>query len=204
MFRGVRYFLRGPHTAARLEGTAAEAAERAAARDLARGRAALAALRDAGPDGRAAEEVLRRYDVKVEFNRGEGSYYDDRFDTLMVDLEEEGHPAIAIIHEAEHIVREKEGRNAFAHIMTLRREEYVEAQMAEEADALVKETRSNLELQRHDPGLPDAPFQEEYLAGGREKIMQLLRDGHVVTPTENKTYAEYYGEEWDVHHLGRR
>ncbi|GLY87727.1 hypothetical protein [Actinoallomurus iriomotensis] len=203
IFRGVEYFLRRPATATRLSGTAAEAAERTAARDLALGRDVLATLERAGPEGRAAEDILRRYKVKVEFNRGEGSYYDDHFNTLMVDLEEEGHPAIAIVHEAEHIAWEKEGRNAFAHIRTLDRDGYIDAQMSEEADALVKETRANVELQRHDPDLPDAPFQEEYLAGGREKIMQLLKDGHVVTPTDGRTYAEYYGEEWNVHNLGR-
>ncbi|GLY81619.1 hypothetical protein [Actinoallomurus iriomotensis] len=203
IFRGVTYFLHVPFEVRHLVGPAAEAAERAAVRDSAKGREVLAALAKAGPDGRAAEDILRRYGVEVEFNRGVGSGYVDHLNGLMVDLEEEGHPAITIIHEAEHIALEKEGRNAYAQIKTLDRAGYIEAQISEEVGALVKETRANIELQRHYPDLPDAPFQESYLAGGHEEILRLLREGHVEDPTFGQTYPEYYGEEWNVHNLGR-
>ncbi|MBI3268245.1 MAG: hypothetical protein HYZ53_04430 [Planctomycetes bacterium] len=189
--------------------------------------AAAKELLRASPKGREVLKYLEDHNVQIELQSGDGSFYDPSTGNMTVRSEKSpGEMLLTIAHEANHAKADKEHTTADVDKDT--REDYVRKMLAEEAAGDVQAIETKREVNAAGKGVtamkaseaaydaaydkaakdlraakPKATAAELDAAGkaaGAAAVLQAFVDGKVITSTNNKTYPNFYGDEWDKRH----
>ncbi|MEU7633826.1 alanine racemase [Nocardia sp. NPDC049220] len=151
-----------------------------------------------GDPGRRAREVLDEYGISVSY----GSYPVSRYDTVRnhIDLElwEDGHAA-RLVEMTVHAKWALEGWSARNDPVAFARDAFVYRAHEEDAAAAVERIFATMELQRVDPGVPDAPAQRQYREGYRLALTEAKSAG--LTVDEQLSAADRGGRGAVFRHL---
>lgn len=170
------------------------------------------------PSGQNALALMQKYQVRVRFVPGDGSYYFRSSNTIVIDaVHGPERAALAFIHEMTHAQYAQEGWTA--DIWSDARATFVEHKVLEEAEAHLRSIETKAELQKAGlalwhvsypleevywdgfrPAIKSAAAQyddaevSELLAIGRDAGKQRMFD---VLMNDTAGYPEYYGTDWD-------
>jgi hypothetical protein len=179
--------------------------------------------------GRHALEVYDRYGVQPSFRAGEGSTFNPSTNGMNINpTQTPERQALGFVHEMNHGEAHHEG-NA-ANIRTQNRNDYVNTQLNEETEGVIRsiEARDELINSGHNNVTPTQyPLQNQYqqaynqavtdaraanpnisdedaaAAGrtaGRQRVRDGFNNGEVQTSNTNQPYPDYYGNAWDAAH----
>lgn len=192
--------------------------------------AAIRRLAGNSPAGRHALDVLDRNHVNVRFARGEGYFYDPSTNTMTLD---EDHSDLRSVMDLAHEMNHAEAHHtgASANIDTMRRQQYIDTALNEEAHGTVLsiQARDELAASGQDVSHDNFPLQDEYhqsynqavqaertrnpsasaadldrvgRAAGERRVLDGFRNGEVTTSNTGQSYSDYYGNAWDGAHPG--
>ncbi len=126
------------------------------------------------PTGRAALEVLYRYDVEMRFESGP-TFYDRNENYIVINSNTDiVAAALLLVHESVHASSTKEGR--VANVKKLSREMYIDGIMREEAEAEATVIEAANELRITGVAVPQASLLEDHYVEAYEKAVELARD----------------------------
>lgn len=168
--------------------------------------------------GKEANDIINKYDVKIEYRNGGGTVYDPSRNTMIIDesmTPDKASQAPYIIHEVNHAKWKNEGKSA--NIATQSRSDYVNNMLKEEAEGTSKQIESSKELRSKGHNTPQQPLESNYDAAynqaiqngksvqeakkaGRQAVQDAFNKGQVTTSNTHQPYPEYYGKSWDKYH----
>lgn len=141
------------------------------------------------PSGRNALALMEKYQVRVKFIPGSGSYYLSSPNTVVIDAVVDANhgperAALTFVHEMSHAQYVQEG--LAADIWSDTREEFIELKLAEEAEAVVRsiETKAELHKAGLDVGPVTYPLEEAYWDGFRVATKSAAAQNGDVTVSE--------------------
>lgn len=171
--------------------------------------------------GRHALEVYDRYGVTSSFRAGEGSSYSDSTNNMNINpAHSADRQALAFVHEMNHAEAHNENRDA--DIENQNRDDYVNTQLTEETEGVIRSIEARDELidaghgsavatnyplqnEYHDaynqavadaraanPNLTDAEADQIGREAGRQRVRQGFDDGEVVTPRTPTSPSQPY------------
>lgn len=169
--------------------------------------------------GRQTLQWLRGNDVPVVVDpskRGAKHVSQAPFRHRRIELGKGYDEAPVLIHEANHARYSIEGRSANAWI--LGRNDYIDARIAEETDGVVQQIYAAKEFRAAGYSVANQPAEAQYNSAyqnakakgasdteaeqaGYNAVEQAFYNGTLVTSLNSKTYADYYGDDWDKQHL---
>ncbi len=190
---------------------------------------AMRNLLNDSPQGRHALEVYERNQVQPSFRPGEGSTFDGSNNNMNINpTQSPERQALGFVHEMNHGEAHHGGEDA--DIQNQSREDYVNTQLNEETEGVIRSIEARNELidaGHNNVSTTNYPLQNEYqqaynqgeadaraanpnisdedaAAAGREAGRQRVRDGftngEVQTSNTHESYPDYYGNAWDAAH----
>jgi ribosomal protein S11 len=175
--------------------------------------------------GRSALVQAEQYEVKIQFEAGQGTVYQSFNNTMTIDAAHSPErAALSFVHEMVHARYHHEAIRPV--MVAVGRQAYVEARVLEEAEAvaLAIEAKMALEAAGVEFGQAHPPLEDHYLgaheaakkaavarerdisqvelavigqAAGRERAVQAFANGELLTSHTMETYPDYYGSCWD-------
>jgi hypothetical protein len=173
--------------------------------------------------GRHALEVYDRNNVQPNFASGQAARYSRESNTVYLDPND---PATTFVHEMGHAEPANEGTNA--DVQSMSRDDYVNAELREDAHAESQAYQAEQELNesghpvdhatvteptynsaysdaetqaRQDhPEWSDEQVREHAHQEAEDAIYQDYQDGNITTGNTGEPYTDYWGNYWDSQH----
>ena len=183
----------------------------------------LLAVLDSIPTGREALGILEEFDIEVRFELSLGSYFKTPDNFVVMGLHESPEAAaLTLVHEMSHAEAYITG--AAPNPKTLSRASYVQRNVAEETEAVLRAIRASFELRQAGLDSPGAPLESTYRAAvgqalklrsagqadlgaeeiaelearaGNQRVIEAFMNGEVIGSSSGETYPRSSGMSWD-------